>query len=134
VRQRASDGAVATLAAFSNLNDMASFTVSVPRSRWYFHHEYSSQFGGVNETLGTAGARFAFVPTGYFLPSATVRLSSNSVQMEFRGPPSTIAIVQASTNLSTWTPIATNVLSPSGVMIYSNTPGIPRRFYRAFLP
>jgi len=37
---------------------MASFTVSVPSNRWYFHYEGSGQFGGVSETIGYADAIF----------------------------------------------------------------------------
>ncbi len=43
---------------FFNLSDMAAFTVSVPRQRWYFHYEGSAQFGGTSETLGYANATF----------------------------------------------------------------------------
>src|SRR5207247_1760300 len=46
------------LATFFNLGDMCSFTVSVPRGRWYFHYEGSAQFGGSFETLGFATAAF----------------------------------------------------------------------------
>jgi hypothetical protein len=135
VRRRVVDGSISPVAIFTNLNDMACFTVSVPRSRWYFHHEAASQFGGVNETLGWATARFAFVPTGYFVPASMTRLNGNTVRMEFRGPPVTTAVIQVSTNLTAWSPIATNALGASGIWIYTNTaPGIPRRFYRAFLP
>ena len=59
-RARVPLGDITTLASFSNLSDMACFTVSIPRDRWYFHHEYNSQFGGdpSGETLGYASAAF----------------------------------------------------------------------------
>ncbi|MEZ4389842.1 MAG: hypothetical protein R3A48_02005 [Polyangiales bacterium] len=61
VRTRVPDGLTQTVATFSNLSDLCSFTVVPGRSRWYFHHEYAGQFPGpVNETLGYAGATFAF--------------------------------------------------------------------------
>lgn len=42
------------IATFTDLGDMCSITFSTSRNRWYFHHEYESQFGG--DTLGeTAG-------------------------------------------------------------------------------
>jgi hypothetical protein len=44
------------LNSFTNLSDMACFTVSPLHARWYFHHEGSSQFGGSSETLGYADA------------------------------------------------------------------------------
>ena len=53
------DGTTTTLASFSNLSDMASFTVSVLNNRWYFHYEGSGQFGGTSETIGYADAQFS---------------------------------------------------------------------------
>jgi len=58
VRTRVPDGETTTVATFSNLSDMASFSVSIPRNRWYFHHEGGSQFGGSAETAGYATALF----------------------------------------------------------------------------
>jgi|GEM_PF-590587 len=55
-------GATSTVATFANLNDMASFTVSVAQNRWYFHHESSSQFGAFSESLGYADATFVSAP------------------------------------------------------------------------
>lgn len=57
-RFRVPDGQVQTIATFTNLSDLASWTVSPSRGRWYFHHEYGSQFGGSSETLGYADATF----------------------------------------------------------------------------
>jgi uncharacterized repeat protein (TIGR01451 family) len=52
-------GSVTTVVTnFFNLSDMAAFTVSVPRQRWYFHYEGNGQFGGTSETLGYANATF----------------------------------------------------------------------------
>ena len=51
-------GTSTTLATFANVSDMACITVSVPLSRWYFHHEGSSQFGGTSETIGYADATY----------------------------------------------------------------------------
>lgn len=50
------DGATEAAASFSNLSDMCSFTVSKSQSRWYFHHEGGSQFGGFSETIGFCDA------------------------------------------------------------------------------
>ncbi|MGD1854949.1 MAG: DUF4347 domain-containing protein [Leptolyngbyaceae cyanobacterium] len=55
-RLQISDGATTTLATFSDLSDLSSFTVSPTTNRWYFHHEDDSQFGGDSETLGYADA------------------------------------------------------------------------------
>lgn len=49
--------AVETLASFTDLSDMASFTVSPTSGRWYFHHEGSSQFtDSTDEALGFCDA------------------------------------------------------------------------------
>ncbi len=62
VRSRVPDGLVQTISTFTNLGDMASWTVSPVTGRWYFHHENGSQFGGSSETLGYADATFAMGP------------------------------------------------------------------------
>ena len=49
-RTRVPDVDQTTLASFSGLSDMASFTVSLYTNRWYFHYEGSGQFGGNAET------------------------------------------------------------------------------------
>ncbi|MGC9035951.1 MAG: immunoglobulin domain-containing protein, partial [Verrucomicrobiia bacterium] len=60
VRTRVPDGLTSTVATFNNLSDMASFTVSLRRNRWYFHHEGTSQFRSGDETVGYADATFEY--------------------------------------------------------------------------
>ncbi len=60
-------GATESIATFTNLGDMANFTVSEASNRWYFSHEGSSQFGSHTETLGYADATFQVLP----LPTIT---------------------------------------------------------------
>jgi Stigma-specific protein, Stig1 len=55
-RVRVPDAVVSTVGTFTNLSDMCSFTVSPTRSRWYFHHEGVSQFGGSDESFGRCPA------------------------------------------------------------------------------
>ena len=55
---RVPTGTVTTVATFSNLGDMCSFTVSPSTNRWYFHYEGSAQFGGSSETVGYCTAAF----------------------------------------------------------------------------
>jgi alpha-tubulin suppressor-like RCC1 family protein len=57
-RMAVPSGVRTTVATFSNLSDMCSFTVSPTTNRWYFHHEGRSQFGGSAETIGYCGATF----------------------------------------------------------------------------
>jgi hypothetical protein len=59
VRRRVPDGQRSVVQEFSSLSDMASFTVSVAKNRWYFHHEGTSQFGGSDESVGYADALFS---------------------------------------------------------------------------
>jgi hypothetical protein len=40
-------------------------------------------------------------------------------------------VIYASTNLTTWTPISTNVIPPSGTLKFLDTPNLSQRFYRA---
>jgi uncharacterized repeat protein (TIGR01451 family) len=77
VRTRVPSGVTSTLATFSSLSDMASFTVSVPRARWYFHHEGGSQFGGSDESVGYADAQFALSP-GSNVPPVIVIAPQNT--------------------------------------------------------
>jgi uncharacterized repeat protein (TIGR01451 family) len=60
VRTRVPDAQTSTVAAFANLGDMSSFTVSPSRNRWYFQYEGSAQFGGTFETLGFCDATLAY--------------------------------------------------------------------------
>jgi hypothetical protein len=61
VRTRVSDGLTSTIASFSNISDMASFTVSPSEGRWYYHYEGSGVFGNRDETLGYASAAFTLL-------------------------------------------------------------------------
>lgn len=73
VRTRVTDGFTETIATFTSLGDMASFTVDPERNRWYFHHEGASVLApnldsGI-EVLGYATATFeilAAAPTYNF--------------------------------------------------------------------
>ena len=69
-----------------------------------------------------------------FVNSSTA-FAGNAARMELRTPPYAYAIIESSSDLRTWTPAASNFLGASGVWFYTNTvPGIPRQFYRAYLP
>ncbi|MBK8482079.1 MAG: chitobiase/beta-hexosaminidase C-terminal domain-containing protein [Proteobacteria bacterium] len=58
VRTRISDGQTQTIAAFTDLGDLCSFTVSPGRNRWYFHFENNAQFGSGSESVGFCDAAF----------------------------------------------------------------------------
>jgi hypothetical protein len=62
-----------------------------------------------------------------------VAIVNNHFQFDVLGPFNSTAIIQASSNLVNWLPLATNTLSP----IHFSDPTTPRpalRYYRAFLP
>jgi len=54
IRVEVPTAAQTTIATFTDLSDMCSFSLSAARDRWYFHHEYGSQLapGEPEETLG----------------------------------------------------------------------------------
>jgi hypothetical protein len=56
-RMQIPSGTVSTVATFTSLSDMCSFTVSA--TRWYFHHESGSQFRSGDETIGFCAAAVA---------------------------------------------------------------------------
>jgi hypothetical protein len=58
IRLSLPSGNITTAATFTNLNDMAVFTFSPSRSRWFFHYEVDS----LNEVLGSAKALFTTDP------------------------------------------------------------------------
>jgi hypothetical protein len=61
-RTRISDWQTSVVNNFQSLGDMANFTVSIPRRRWYFHHESGSEFRPeYGETAGFADAELLFV-------------------------------------------------------------------------
>ena len=64
-------GTVSTLGLFTNLSDMCSFTVQPANNRWYFHHEFTSQFRTGDETLGYCTAAFSY-------PNDTFRIGTLS--------------------------------------------------------
>jgi len=49
---------VTTISTFTDLSDMCTISLSPTLSRWYFHHEYNSQFTASNaqETIGYCNA------------------------------------------------------------------------------
>lgn len=46
LRQRVGASTSSSVGSFTDLSDMCSIVASPSNNRWYFHHEYDSQFGG----------------------------------------------------------------------------------------
>jgi hypothetical protein len=55
-RMNMTTGAITTAGSFSSLSDMANIIYSPWESRWYFHHEGTSQVRSGDETVGYADA------------------------------------------------------------------------------
>jgi hypothetical protein len=54
------------------------------------------------------------------------------VELDLSGPPATTFVLQKSTDLRSWIPIATNVVPPGGVLKFGDpVPASEPRFYRA---
>jgi len=68
-RMAVPSGAVTTLATFTSLSDMCSFTVSPSNSRWYWHHEGASQLRTGDESIGYCNATFTVGSSGGAGPS-----------------------------------------------------------------
>jgi hypothetical protein len=59
-RARVPDGLTQTVSSFTDLSDMCSFTVVPSLNRWYFHHEYDSQFVALSaEHVGYCSASWS---------------------------------------------------------------------------
>lgn len=56
VRRRLGEFNSTVFAEFANLSDLASFVVDPYRGRWYFTHQYTSQFASGTQNLGFAPA------------------------------------------------------------------------------
>lgn len=94
VRRRVPDGLEQTISTFSNLSDLANWTVSPTTGRWYFHHENSSQFGVSAEVLGYATATFDG-------PHTQPPVISNAPQVSaFTGTPFSLQILASRNPLS----------------------------------
>jgi uncharacterized repeat protein (TIGR01451 family) len=106
-RARVPDGLTTTVTQYQNSISfyLASFTVSIPRNRWYFEYPYggSSTFPSFNQTVGYANATFAIdsgsnvdhfewdpIPTVQsvnvpFPARLTARTTSGSIATNFSG-------------------------------------------------
>lgn len=77
-RKNISTGELTSPFTFTNLSDMASFTVSPSLGRWYWHHEGSSQFGSVSEAIGYASGTFTFNPIHCYSSCNTCTAAGNA--------------------------------------------------------
>ncbi len=68
--------------------------------------------------------------------SAPLRPANGQFQFQLTGPAGSHYIIQASTNLTAWTPITTNVIPSEGVLLIMDpaAANYNERFYRAVSP
>jgi uncharacterized repeat protein (TIGR01451 family) len=79
VRRSVLTGNISELGVFENLGNMSMIAFSPSRSRWFFRHQSSSQFGSFSDTLGSAKATFTTDP-GF--PSVVLDPQSRQVYVE----------------------------------------------------
>lgn len=97
--------------------------------RWTYAKDSS-----LSKSNDTGWVDFVQPPVPAYFTSGGVFLG-DPLSFQLQGPPSSTVIMQASTNLSTWSPISTGAFNASGLWLYSNSAsGDPMRFYRAVVP
>ncbi len=101
------------------------------------HDLFDTIFGGIQDPnwLWTGGATFdSYAGVSYLQPNGVLSLtnaSSGSTSFYFTDPPTEgSVIIQTSTNLTAWSPVATNSLSGNPIYYSFPTNGLCR-FYRA---
>jgi uncharacterized repeat protein (TIGR01451 family) len=122
-RTRVSTGGTTTLASFSNLSDMASITVSIPRNRWFFHHEGTSQFLSADEALGYANATFSVLPGSVTLANDLVLSASGSPSTAPAGAMVTYTLRVTNTGPSLATGVLVSNVPPAGANLISFSSG-----------
>ena len=72
-------GTVTAVQSFSSLSDMANITYSPWDSRWYYHHEGASQWGGSDESVGyLSGTHNSVAANACYSPLVPVTVTVNS--------------------------------------------------------
>ncbi len=72
--------------SFVNLGDMCSFVASPWTNKWYFHYEGNAQFGGTNETVGSADMTYTgSVPLNVgFVEFIGAQMNINSAKLNWK--------------------------------------------------
>jgi hypothetical protein len=72
-------GTVTAVQSFSSLSDMANITYSPWDSRWYYHHEGASQWGGSDESVGyLSGTHNSVAANACYSPLVPVTVTVNT--------------------------------------------------------
>ena len=131
-RTRVPDGFTTNLATFSNLGDMASFTFSTSRDRWYFHYEGSAQFGGSSETLGYATASWDKPPQISGLGDIVMNEDASQAGVPFsvsddQTPAANLLVTARSSNTNLFSNAGLALAGSGAVRTLALTP-LPNRF------
>jgi len=112
---------------------LATFNGSIPNGIWSLYVVDDAQIdtgnisGGWSLTLGWGAAP---PPPPRFISLSI--LSDGSFQATLQGQPGKTYVIQASVDLTSWTPVSTNTLSgQTGNFVDPHNPSLTRRFYRA---
>jgi uncharacterized repeat protein (TIGR01451 family) len=122
VRSRVPDGELTAVASFSNLSDMAAFTVAPHLDRWFFHHEGGSQFGSGSEIVGCASAQFQVSTLG--LTDDLLVTLTDAPDPVGVGSPLTYTVQVANTGPSTASNVQLTDTLPAGVEFVSATSSV----------
>ncbi|MBL9114558.1 MAG: M6 family metalloprotease domain-containing protein [Verrucomicrobiaceae bacterium] len=122
VRCSVPDRRVEIIKSFTNLGNMANFTVSPKLGSWFFHHQLASQFGTAPQLLGRAAATFsagnAVAPTVMSRGKDTfVRGNADSYQVIATASPTSYSASGIPTGMtfSTSTGLLSGVPTASGI-------------------
>ena len=97
-RMNMANGTVSPVQSFSSLSDMANITYSPWDSRWYYHHEGGSQWGGSDESIGyLSGTHTSIAANACYSPLVPVTVTVNTNITSPTAAPATINCGQTAT-------------------------------------
>ena len=97
-RMAMNTGTVTAVQSFSSLSDMANITYSPWDSRWYYHHEGGSQWGGSDESIGyLSGTHTSVAANACYSPLVPVTVTVNTNVTSPTAAPATINCGQTAT-------------------------------------
>jgi uncharacterized repeat protein (TIGR01451 family) len=104
--------------------------VTAPLISGSFSYTASVAGNEIDTSIANNSASSSILSVG--APTLSGTFAPGRFELSFSTAPNAVFVVQASTNLTTWVPIATNTGAPiSGSVVLTNDLTIPFRFYRA---
>jgi hypothetical protein len=111
--------------------NFAAFNGASPNGPWRLYAYDGTQYDGGQ--IASWSLNLEWRPKTLVLRNPA-RLANGAFQVEVWGFPGVTTIIERSTNLSTWTPVATNVFATDPGIFTDPSPLVPRCFYRALQP